>query len=123
MPLTYKKRSEAYEVTPPQIAPNSFLGDVIASETSKEEQITGGFYKVIPGEPLTYTYGYDELKIVLEVNNGTFTVTDEEGTTVDAKPGDVLYFKKGSTITFKVEGGEDAYAYNFYAGKKYFGQV
>ncbi|ODQ62752.1 hypothetical protein WICANDRAFT_76915 [Wickerhamomyces anomalus NRRL Y-366-8] len=123
MPLIFKPKAEAYDVLPPKIAPNSFLGDFISSDVpEKEDQMTAGFYKVIPGEPLVYTYTYDEFKIVLEVE-GKFIVTDEEGTTVYPKPGDFLYFKKGATITFTVEGDENAYSYNYYVGKKHFGQI
>lgn len=122
MPLVHKPRAEAYSVLPPKISPNSFLGDIYSTDVPKDEQMTAGFYKVIPGEPLVYTYPYDEVKIVLEVK-GKFIVSDEEGTTIDAKPGDFLYFKKGTTITFSVEGDEDAYSYNFYVGKKAFGTL
>lgn len=122
MPLIHKPKAEAYSILPPKIAPNSYLGDFISSDTKEEDQMTAGFYKVVPGEPLVYTYTYDEFKLVLEVE-GKFIVTDEEGTTIDAKPGDFLYFKKGCTITFTVEGDENAYSYNYYVGKKKFGQL
>lgn len=37
------------------------------------------------------------MKIILE---GDFTLTDETGVTVHAKPGDVFHFPSGTTITF-----------------------
>jgi ethanolamine utilization protein EutQ (cupin superfamily) len=120
--LTHIPKKDAYDVLPPKISENSFLGDVASAGEAKEDQITSGFFKVVPGEPLVYTYPYDELKIVLEVE-GDFIVSDGEGNEVHPKAGDVLKFPKGVTITFKVEGDENAYAYNFYVGKKYFGQL
>lgn len=117
--LTHVAKADAYSVLPPKISENSFLGDVI---TVGETPITGGFFKVVPGKELVYTYPYDELKIVLEVE-GDFIVSDSEGNTVHPKAGDLLKFPKGVTITFKVEGGEDAYAYNFYVGQKKQGEL
>lgn len=122
MPLLHKPKAEAYEILPPKISPNSFLGDFHTTDAPESEQMTSGFFKVIPGEPLVYTYPYDEVKIVLEVE-GEFKVTDEEGTTVSCKPGDFLYFKKGTTITFEVIGDEKAYSYNFYVGRKKFNEL
>jgi ethanolamine utilization protein EutQ (cupin superfamily) len=58
-----------------------------------------------------YTYTYDECKIVLE---GSFTIGDETGKKVDAKPGDVFFFPKGSKITF--ETGD--YGLAFYTGQR-----
>lgn len=37
------------------------------------------------------------MKIILE---GEFEIADETGQKVQARPGDVFYFPKGSTITF-----------------------
>lgn len=118
--LTHIEKKDAYSVLPPKISPNSFLGDVITA--GDETPISGGFFKVIPGEPLVYTYPYDELKIVLEVV-GEFIVSDTEGNVVYPKAGDVLKFPKGVTITFEVKGDETAYAYNFYVGQKTLGQL
>lgn len=118
--LTLLPKAEAYSVLPPKISPNSFLGDVVTA--GEEIPITGGFFKVVPGEPLVYTYPYDELKIVLEVV-GDFVVSDSEGNEVHPKAGDVLKLPKGVTITFKVEGDESAYAYNFYVGQKKLGEL
>lgn len=88
--------------------------------TDAEHTITSGFYKQVAGEPLVYTYPFDEMKICLETV-GDMSVTDEEGTTVHPKRGDTLYFKAGSTITFKAT-GEGAYGKFFYCGLKTFGQ-
>lgn len=40
------------------------------------------------------------MKLILE---GSFTITDESGQSVLAKPGDCFYFPKGCTITFTTE--------------------
>ncbi|EMG50193.1 eutQ Acetate kinase EutQ [Candida maltosa Xu316] len=112
MPLSYKPAAQS--VKPGQIPSpgnNSFLGDVFTSDAPDDKKITCGFYRQEAGEPLVYTYTYDEMKIVLEVE-GEFTITDETGTKVIASPGDVLFFPKGTTITFATTG----YALNFFTG-------
>ncbi|VEU23790.1 DEKNAAC104952 [Brettanomyces naardenensis] len=124
MPMFYKSGSESYFSSKPPAIPspgkNSFLGDVFTSDAPKEEQISSGFYRQEGGEALVYVYDYDEMKINLEVH-GKFTISDETGATYVITPGDTLYFKKGCTITFKVEGTKDvpeseAYALNFFCG-------
>ncbi|RLV96603.1 hypothetical protein JA1_000189 [Spathaspora sp. JA1] len=112
MPMQHK--AAAQSVKPPSIPSpgnNSFLGEVFTSDAPPEQQITAGFYRQESGEPLVYNYTYDEMKVVLEVE-GEFTLTDETGYKVSAKPGDVFFFPKGSTITFATTG----YALNFYTG-------
>lgn len=112
--MLYKPSVEGKEVKPPQIPSpgnNSFLGDIFTSDAPKELQISCGFYKQEKGEPLVYTYDYDEMKIILEVE-GEYSISDEEGYKVSAKPGDVFYFKKGTTITFETTG----YGYAFFTG-------
>ncbi|CDK29144.1 unnamed protein product [Kuraishia capsulata CBS 1993] len=104
MPMTYKPAAEGKEVLPPAVASASFLGDTFTSEAEPDKQISCGFFKQVDGEPLVYTYNYDEMKVILEVV-GEYTITDEEGYTVKAHPGDVFYFKKGCTITFNTIGG------------------
>ena len=58
-----------------------------------------------------YTYHYDEMKIILEVE-GEYWISDETGYKVSVSPGDVFYFKKGTTITFETTG----YGYAFFSG-------
>ncbi|MEO6118404.1 MAG: cupin domain-containing protein, partial [Methylotenera sp.] len=74
---------------------NAFLKDVVGN-TNKNMPFTCGLFRMEAGKSLTYTYDYDEAKVILE---GTMTVTDGT-TTAKVVPGDVLYFPKGSTITF-----------------------
>lgn len=74
---------------------NAFLSDVVSSNDPKAP-ISCGLFRMEKGKSLTYTYGYDEAKIIIE---GEMTIDD--GTTkVKAVAGDILFFPKGSTITF-----------------------
>lgn len=120
--MLFTPTSEAADVLPPKIAPAAYLGDTMTSkDTDAEHTITAGFFRVVPGEALVYTYTYDEMKICLE-SSGDMTISDEEGTTVHPKKGDTLYFKKGCTITFKAT-GEGSYGKFFYCGLKTLGQL
>lgn len=114
MPMLYKPAVEGKEVKPPQIpspGQNSFLGDIFTSDAPEDKQMSCGFYRQEKGEPLVYKYTYDEMKIILEVE-GEFTIADDTGYKVSVSPGDVLYFKKGTTITFETTG----YGYAFFTG-------
>lgn len=71
--------------------------------------MSAGFYRLEKGTPLVYTYTYDEMKIILE---GEFEISDETGQKVSARPGDVFFFPKGVTITFKT----DSYGLAFFVG-------
>lgn len=90
---------------------NAFLGDLFSSDQTSDTPISSGLFRLGKGEPLTYTYKYDEMKIFLE---GDYTITDETGQTTTAHPGDVVYFPEGSTITFATENGGLA----FYVGQR-----
>jgi ethanolamine utilization protein EutQ (cupin superfamily) len=91
---------------------NAYLGDVLSSDkTNPDKPISAGFFRLVKGEPLTYTYGYDEMKIILE---GDYTITDTTGQSVVAKPGDVFMFPKGTTITFTTSD----YGLGFYVGQR-----
>lgn len=116
MPMTYHAKSDYYSKLPASVGPTSYLEDYMTSETDTDHQITSGFFKQVEGDALVYTYTYDEMKVVLEVV-GDVTITDETGTTTTPKRGDVYYFKKGCTITFKAT-GEGSYGYFFYCGQK-----
>ena len=59
--------------------------------------ITSGLFRLEKGKSLTYLYTYHEMKFVVE---GEFNISDGTGTEVVATAGDLLYFPKGSTITF-----------------------
>lgn len=87
---------------------NSYLGDLLNSDAAPDKQLSAGFFRQEKGQPLTYKYDYDEMKICVE---GGMTVSDGT-TTVEAKPGDIFYFHNGDEITFST----DDYALNFFVG-------
>ena len=60
---------------------------------------------------LTYTYTYHEMKLIID---GEFKIMDETGTEVIATVGDLLYFPKGSTITFSTPD----YGVGFFCGQR-----
>ena len=75
---------------------NAFLKDFSVSEDS-DKPITSGLFHLKAGESLKYTYTYHEMKFIVD---GSFTIEDETGQKVEAKPGDLFYFPKGTAITF-----------------------
>lgn len=107
----YAKAQSEYKI-PLLTSNNVFLGDVFSSDKlSPEKPISAGFYRLEKGEPLVYTYKYDEMKIILQ---GDYTISDETGQKVTATPGDVFFFPKGSTITFTTTD----YGLAFYVGQR-----
>ena len=74
----------------------AFLKDFAISSDS-EKPITSGLFRLKAGESLKYTYTYHEMKFIVD---GTFIIEDETGQKVTAKPGDLFYFPKGTSITF-----------------------
>jgi ethanolamine utilization protein EutQ (cupin superfamily) len=74
----------------------AFLKDFAISDDSKKP-ITSGLFRLKAGESLKYTYTYHEMKFIVD---GTFIIEDETGQKVTAKPGDLFYFPKGTSITF-----------------------
>ena len=63
----------------------------------KEKPMTSGLFRLKAGESLKYTYTYHEMKFIVD---GSFTIEDETGQKVEAKPGDLFYFPKGTAVTF-----------------------
>jgi uncharacterized cupin superfamily protein len=55
-----------------------------SDKINPDKPISAGFYRLEKGTPLEYTYTYDEMKIIIE---GSFTISDETGKKVNAKPG------------------------------------
>lgn len=108
MPLQHVPKAQGKEKKPPLIAnDNAFLGDVINSQPDDPSNtLSAGFYRQEKGTPLTYTYTYDEMKIIIE---GSLHLKDEEGNEVNAGPGDVFFFPAGTTITFNSEDYSLAY--------------
>lgn len=84
---------------------NAYFEDIVGSGDPKAP-ISCGMFKIEKGEPLVYTYDYDDTKIMLE---GHIYFSDGEQK-VKADKGDVLFFPKGSTITFSTDDSGLAYA-------------
>lgn len=107
----YAKAQSKFEI--PLLAnENAFLGDVFSSDkTNPEKPVSSGFFRLKKGTPLTYTYKYDEMKIILE---GDYTIEDSTGQKTVASPGDVFFFPKDSTITFTTTD----YGLAFYVGQR-----
>ncbi|WP_334108923.1 cupin domain-containing protein [Methylobacillus sp.] len=77
---------------------NAYFDDVVGSN-DPQAPIACGLFRIEKGNPLVYTYDYDDIKLVL---NGSITFSDGKQT-VEGKKGDVLFFPKGSTITFSTK--------------------
>lgn len=88
---------------------NVFLQDVVSSN-DEDAPITCGMFRMESGKPLDYTYSYAECKIMLE---GEMTIS-ENGSTATMKPGDVVYFDKGTSVTFSSNSSGLA----FYVGQR-----
>ncbi len=87
---------------------NAFLEDLIMAKEDASGPLGCGLFRMERGDPLTYTYNYPEAKIIIA---GKTTVSDGK-TTVDAKPGDILFFPVGAKITFS----SDNTGLGFYCG-------
>ncbi|WP_292362736.1 cupin domain-containing protein [Methylophaga sp. UBA1464] len=83
----------------------AFFDDIVGSGNPKSP-ISCGLFKIDAGNPLVYTYDYDDIKMMLE---GSITFSDGEQE-VTAEAGDVLFFPNGSTITFSTESSGLAFA-------------
>lgn len=92
---------------------NAYLQDTVSSN-SDSSPITSGFFRMEAGNPLEYTYSYDECKIMLE---GEMTITEDNGETIVMKPGDVVYFDSGTKVTFSSTSSGTA----FYVGQRKLG--
>ena len=75
---------------------NAYLKDFAVSN-DKQSPITVGLFRLEAGDPITYTYTYEEMKLIID---GEFQISDGSGDTVTATVGDLFYFPKGSVITF-----------------------
>ena len=93
----------------------AFLKDFSVSEDSAKP-ITSGLFRLKAGESLKYTYTYHEMKFIVD---GNFTIEDETGQKVFAKAGDLLYFPKGTSITFST----DNFGLGFFCGQRREGEA
>ena len=65
---------------------NAFLDDLAISEDA-DKAITAGLFRLEAGEPMTYTYTYHEMKLILD---GEVTISDDTG-----QPGRPLPLPRG----------------------------
>ena len=94
---------------------NAFMKDLIDSN-NEDAPMTCGFFRMEAGKPLDYTYGYDEYKLMLE---GEITIAEKGGQTVTLKPGDLIFFEKGTAVTFSSSTSGTV----FYVGQRKFGAL
>ena len=94
---------------------NAFLTDTVSSN-DPDAPISCGFFRMEKGNPLEYTYTYDEAKIIVE---GEMTISEEGGESFKAVAGDVVYFDKGAKITFT----SSSYGIGFYCGQRASGEI
>ena len=87
-----------------------YLDDLVVSKDA-EKPLSSWLFRLERGKQLTYTYTYHEMKLIID---GEFRITDETGTEVIATTGDLLYFPKGSTITFSTPD----YGVGFFCGQR-----
>lgn len=82
-----KNAMQVHELTTP-LGKIGWIDDIFTTHWDGDKPISAGFFTVSAGEPLDYTYGYNELKLVTE---GTVVLEDKtKGTKIVAHPGDVL---------------------------------
>ncbi len=84
---------------------NAYFEDIVGTNNSVSP-ISCGMFKIEKGNPLVYTYDYDDAKMILE---GHIYFSDGKKK-VKGEPGDVLFFPKGSTITFSTDSTGLAFA-------------
>ena len=97
MPFKHYKQIKTQELPSMNIENvPAFLKDFAISDDA-EKPITSGLFRLKAGQSLKYTYTYHEMKFIVD---GTFIIEDETGQKVTAKPGDLFYFPKGTSITF-----------------------
>lgn len=84
---------------------NAYFEDIVGS-ADPTAPISCGLFRMEKGQPLVYTYDYDDTKIILD---GHIYFSDGEQK-VKGEKGDVLFFPKGATITFSTDDSGLAYA-------------
>ena len=110
MGMKYFEQSQSMDIASLNIEGiNAFLQDVVSSN-DVDAPITCGMFRMEAGKPLDYTYSYAECKIMLE---GEMTIT-ESGSTATIRPGDIVYFDKGTSVTF----ASNSSGLAFYVGQR-----
>lgn len=116
MAMKHFKNAQKMEISSLNIdGVNAFLQDVDSSN-DPNAPISFGFFRMEAGNPLEYTYSYDECKIIVE---GEMTVEEVGGQTVDVSPGDVLFFARGTKTIFTSKSS----GLGFYCGQRKQGEL
>ncbi|BGP17509.1 hypothetical protein JCM10213_008243 [Rhodosporidiobolus nylandii] len=111
----YKNAMQLKDLVTPMEAVGQ-IDDVFSTHWEQDKPISCGFFTVKAGEPFTYTYGYNELKLVVE---GTLILEDKtKGVRIEAHPGDTLSIPKGTPVTFS----SPNFAKAFYVGQRAYRQ-
>ena len=111
MPVSHFPEAQIHDISSLGIdGVNAFLEDVVSSN-DPEAPISCGFFRIEAGSPLKYAYSYDECKVMLE---GSMIVTEEGADSIVVRPGDVLFFSAGTSVTFATESSGVA----FYCGQR-----
>ncbi|GAA2670732.1 cupin domain-containing protein [Nonomuraea recticatena] len=71
-----------------------FVNDLIDAATQPDAKMTVGFARVARGESMDISFPYDE---VLIVTAGSYAVRTEDGETLRATAGDVIYLPGGTS--------------------------
>lgn len=104
--LTYFKNVQKNPIASMNVpGVNAYFEDVVGSSDPKAP-LSCGLFKIEKGKPLVYTYDYDDAKIILDGHIYFYDGTQK----VKGQPGDVLFFPKGSTITFSTDKSGVAWA-------------
>jgi ethanolamine utilization protein EutQ (cupin superfamily) len=112
--MTFFKNAKDMQISSLNIdGVNAYLSDIVSSN-DPDAPISCGLFRMEKGKPLEYTYTYDEVKIIIA---GEMTISEENGESVHAQAGDVVYFDQDAKITFTSESSGLA----FYCGQRALG--
>lgn len=77
-----------------------FVSDIVDQAAAPDARMTVGFARLGEGEALDISFPYDE---VLIVTRGSYTVRTEDGETVTARAGQVIYLPAGSSSSSRAD--------------------
>ena len=99
------------------VGTRAFLSETACSD-NEQAPITAGLFRMEVGNPLGYTYSYDECKLLLD---GELTLAEKGkgGATVTLRPGDVVFFSSGMTVMFSTASSGTV----FYVGQRELGEL
>jgi ethanolamine utilization protein EutQ (cupin superfamily) len=77
-----------------------FTSDLIDAATNPDAKMTVGYARMTKDESFEISFPYDE---VLIVTKGSYTTRTEQGETVTARAGEVVYLPAGSSNTHRAD--------------------